>query len=49
MNSISGFRRRTQRNGVTPKEKMVNELKRNFNKQIDESLAGFEVQATVPD
>ena len=48
MSSIDRFRRRSQRNGKTPKEKMLNEIKRNFNKHIDESLAGYEVQATVP-
>ena len=49
MDSIAKFRRRSQRNGKTQKEIMVNELKRNFNKHVDESLAGFEVQATIPD
>ena len=29
-------------------EKKFNEIKRNFNKHIDESLTGYEVQATIP-
>ena len=48
MGYIDGFKRRSQRNGKTQKEKMLNELKRNFNKHIDESLTGYEVQATIP-
>lgn len=49
MSSIANFKRRSQRSGITQKEKMVTELRRNFEKQVKESPSGYIVQATLPD
>lgn len=49
MESLSRFKRRTQRSGENRKEKAINEGIRNFRKVLNENPTCFEVQATVPD
>lgn len=47
--SIESFKRRNQKNGSTQKEKVVNELRRSFDKQVDVSPTGYVLKATIPE
>ncbi|MGL5348272.1 MAG: hypothetical protein ACRDA3_13055 [Peptostreptococcaceae bacterium] len=49
MDYITKFRRKSQSNGKTQKERIINEGRRNFNKHLDTSPSAFNVQVTLPD